>query len=325
MVSLLHPGFAEMNKRSLSGQAFFFITDFLLNEVQVFGIDELTQEEIFVHFPTFTNDDREPFGYTVPELRIFPESFEEYKVGFDHIMNNLKAGNSYLLNYTRKTRIEYDLPFDEIFRRAKAKYKVSYKNNWLFFSPETFIKIKDGQVYTEPMKGTIEAELPNAAELLRNDVKEKAEHYTVIDLLRNDLSRVADDVTVNDFGRIDYIETGRKNLFAMSSNISGQIKPEYRGRIGSILSEMLPAGSILGAPKHKTLEITFEAERYDRGFYTGVCGLFDGENLDSCVMIRFLEKENGQLFFKSGGGITHMSRAEAEYQECLNKIYVPLS
>ena len=110
----------------------------------------------------------------------------------------------------------------------------------------------------------------------------------------------------------------------MSSEISGNLKEEFQGKIGSLMKKLLPAGSILGAPKPKTLEIILEAEDYERGFYSGVCGWFDGKNLDSCVMIRFIEKENNELYFKSGGGITHLSRLEDEYQEMKNKIYVPI-
>jgi len=164
----------------------------------------------------------------------------------------------------------------------------------------------------------------NAAEVLRNDIKEKAEHYTVVDLLRNDLSMVADDVKVDKFQYIDFIKTKQKDLYAMSSEISGTLKPEFYGKLGSIMEKLLPAGSILGAPKPKTLEIILDAEEYDRGYYTGVCGWFDGTNLDSCVMIRFIEKDGTQMYFKSGGGITHMSRLEDEYQEMKNKIYVPI-
>ena len=145
-----------------------------------------------------------------------------------------------------------------------------------------------------------------------------------MDLLRNDLSMVADNVQVKEFQRIDYIKTKQKNLLAMSSEIEGEIKPEYQNKIGTILQKLLPAGSILGAPKPKTLEIVLEAELYQRGFYTGIAGYFDGENLDSCVMIRFIEKENERLFFKSGGGITHQSDLASEYEEMKNKIYVPI-
>ena len=174
------------------------------------------------------------------------------------------------------------------------------------------------------MKGTIDASIENASEVLKNNPKEKAEHYTVVDLLRNDMSMVADDVKVDKFQYIDFIKTKQKNLFAMSSEISGIVKSEFKGKIGSMLQKLLPAGSILGAPKQKTLDIILEAEDYNRGFYTGVCGWFDGENLDSCVMIRFIEKEKEKLFFKSGGGITHMSKLEDEYEEMKNKIYVPI-
>ena len=110
----------------------------------------------------------------------------------------------------------------------------------------------------------------------------------------------------------------------MSSEISGKVKPEFQNKIGNLLKTLLPAGSILGAPKPKTLEIILEAETYERGFYTGVAGYFDGENLDSCVMIRFVEKKGENLTFKSGGGITHLSKLADEYQEMKNKIYVPI-
>lgn len=39
------------------------------------------------------------------------------------------------------------------------------------------------------------------------------------------------------------------------------------------LATQLPAGSITGAPKDKTMQIIHEAEGYGRGFYTGINGL----------------------------------------------------
>ena len=90
-----------------------------------------------------------------------------------------------------------------------------------------------------------------------------------------------------------------------------------------ILFKLLPAGSISGAPKQKTLEIIDGVEIKDRGFYTGVFGLFDGKNVDSGVSIRFIEKENGKFWYRSGGGITALSSAEKEYQELIDKIHVP--
>ena len=72
------------------------------------------------------------------------------------------------------------------------------------------------------------------------------------------------------------------------------------------------------------MEIIREAETYERGFYTGVMGYFDGETLDSAVMIRFLEQDGDRFIFKSGGGITFQSRARDEYEEMISKIYVPI-
>ena len=92
-----------------------------------------------------------------------------------------------------------------------------------------------------------------------------------------------------------------------------------------MLLAMLPAGSVSGAPKRKTLEIIREAEGYHRGFYTGVMGLFDGKNIDSGVMIRFVEQTPQGLVYKSGGGITSQSNCEEEYNELIDKIYVPFT
>ena len=72
------------------------------------------------------------------------------------------------------------------------------------------------------------------------------------------------------------------------------------------------------------MEIIAEAETYDRGFYTGVTGYFDGRKLDSAVMIRFLEEQDGRLVFKSGGGITSRSDLQSEYNEMKQKVYVPI-
>lgn len=324
MFSVNHQKFMEMDELSLQKVPYFFVIDFLSENVEVYKENEIEKSGLIIDFQQFsTLKKKHKFDKKV-EWKSFPETLESFQTGFDKVQKNIRLGNSYLVNYTRKTRIETNLTLEEIFHHSNAKYKVFYKDFFVFFSPETFVKIINGKILTYPMKGTIDASLENAAELLKNDRKEKAEHYTVVDLLRNDLSMVADEVKVEQFQRIDFIKTHQKDLYAMSSEISGKLKPEFDGKIGSIMQKLLPAGSILGAPKPKTLEIILEAEGYDRGYYTGVCGWFDGQNVDSCVMIRFIEKEGDQLYFKSGGGITHMSKLEDEYQEMKNKIYVPI-
>ena len=324
MKTFMNLQFEKMDELSEKKVPFFFLVDFKMEKVEIYENNEIENAGILVDFPNFKCFPTRKKTEKYIELLSFSETIEEYRPGFEVVQNNLKKGNSYLTNYTRKTRIECNLSLQEIFYAAEAKYKVLYKSQFVFFSPETFVEIKNQKIYTHPMKGTIDAATKNAIEVLKADKKEKAEHYTVVDLLRNDLSMVADQVTLEEFQRIDYLQTHQKNLYAMSSEISGDIKPEFQNKIGTILKTLLPAGSILGAPKQKTMEIILEAEGFDRGFYTGVCGYFDGENVDSCVMIRFIEKEEDQLYFKSGGGITHLSKMEDEYQEVKNKIYVPI-
>lgn len=320
-----NPQFQKMDELSERKEPFFFLINFLMDEVRIFTQNDITNNTLLVDFPNLTNTNscHTERSQSV-EWQSFPETLEDYKKGFGIVQDNLRKGNSYLTNYTRKTEIETNLNLEDIFRFSKAKYKVLIPDEFVFFSPETFVEIIDNNIFTHPMKGTIDAEIPDAENLLKNNPKEKAEHYTVADLLRNDLSMVADNVQVKEFQRIDYIKTKQKNLLAMSSEIEGEIKTEYQNKIGTILQKLLPAGSILGAPKLKTLEIILEAEQYERGFYTGIAGYFDGKNLDSCVMIRFIEKQNDKLFFKSGGGITHQSDLISEYEEMKNKIYVPI-
>ncbi|WP_347216575.1 aminodeoxychorismate synthase component I [Chryseobacterium sp.] len=324
MFSVNHQKFMEMDELSLQKVPYFFVIDFLSENVEIYQESEIEKSGLLIDFQSFSNTKKEQKLDKKVEWKSFPETLESFKTGFDKVQKNIRLGNSYLVNYTRKTEIETNLSLKEIFYHSEAKYKVFYKDFFVFFSPETFVKIIDGKILTYPMKGTIDAAIENAAEILKNDPKEKAEHYTVVDLLRNDLSMVADEVRVDQFQHIDFLKTRQKDLYAMSSEISGKLKPEFNGKVGSIMQKLLPAGSILGAPKPKTLEIILEAEGYNRGYYTGVCGWFDGKNVDSCVMIRFIEKEGNKLYFKSGGGITHMSKLEDEYQEMKNKIYVPI-
>ena len=175
------------------------------------------------------------------------------------------------------------------------------------------------------MKGTIDASIPNAEEKLLNSKKEIAEHNTIVDLIRNDLSMVSKKVRVNRFRYIDRIKTRDKDLLQVSSEISGELENDYHKNIGTILSKLLPAGSICGAPKAKTVEVILNAESYERGYYTGIFGVFDGENMDSAVMIRYMEKSKDGFVFKSGGGVTALSDTREEFQELIDKVYVPFS
>ena len=337
--------------------------------------------------------------------QIEPPLYEDYERSFNIVKSNIMAGNSYLTNLTCRVPVSCNLPLEEIFHRAKGKYKLLLRRKktqaedkahlkeeaqnkdhlkeepqnkahlkeenieenltpFVCFSPETFVRIKGGRIYSYPMKGTLDASLPNAEKLLMEDQKEAAEHATIVELIRNDLSRVAEDVRVDKYRYIDVLHTNKGNILQTSSEISGRLPEDYPHHLGEILDAQLPAGSITGAPKDKTMQIIQEAEGYDRGFYTGIMGIYDQGELNSAVMIRFIEEETSpvdfeadgeknfkasegkgdeasegkrdeasegkrdeasrKLYFKAGGGITSKSDCRREYEEVIQKIYLPI-
>jgi len=250
--------------------------------------------------------------------------FKEYKKKFTLLKEHIRQGNTYLSNLTTQTKIKSDLTLNQIFQKANAKFKLNYKNKFVCFSPERFCEIKDNKIYTYPMKGTIDAKIPNAKEIILKDKKELAEHTMIVDLLRNDLSIVSKKVRVENFRYCENIKAGDKELIQVSSKISGELEKHWERRIGDIITSLLPAGSITGAPKRKTVQILDEIEKYDRGYFTGIFGIYDGKKLDSSVMIRFLEQDKeGNYTYKSGGGITSDSQVDKEYQEMCDKVYIP--
>ena len=250
-----------------------------------------------------------------------PISIADYQQQFNQVMDALHKGDSFLINLTIPTPVQNTVNFQTYFDHAKSKYVVWLKNDFIAFSPETFIQIVDGKIATFPMKGTIDASLPNAKEILLNDPKEYAEHATIVDLLRNDLSRVASKVRVTNFRYYEEIPTQNGKIGQVSSAIEGELPTDYASRIGTILFDLLPAGSVSGAPKKKTAQLIASIEGTDRGYYTGIAGYFDGVNLDSCVLIRYLGADQ---IYHSGGGITFQSDMASEYQEMINKVYVPV-
>jgi para-aminobenzoate synthetase component 1 len=250
-----------------------------------------------------------------------PITFEAYQQKFNYVKNEILYGNSFLINLTSSTKIETNLSLDQIAYNAQSKYVCYLKDQFVSFSPETFIKINNGKIKTFPMKGTIDDNIPNAKQLILADLKEVAEHATIVDLLRNDLSKVSKKVSVTKYRYYEKIKTQQGVIGQVSSEIEGTLPNNYNEIIGDIIFDLLPAGSVSGAPKNKTKEIISKAELAERGYYTGVAGYFDGTNLDSCVLIRYLQANN---FYRSGGGITALSNAEKEYAEMINKVYVPV-
>ena len=315
----------KMNRWGREGRPFLFLLDFALRQPVVVPLDEIDPDDVLYdingtkNFEEKTTDDSPVYFTTKPASRA------RYCRAFSLVQQHLRRGDTFLLNLTLPSRIESNLSLKELFFRSRAKYKIYYKDRFICFSPEIFVQTEGDVICSFPMKGTINACVQNAREKLLSSKKELSEHFTIVDLIRSDLSMVAQEVEVSRFRYIDHIKTNKNEILQMSSEIRGKLRPEFLHAPGDMLQKILPAGSISGAPKKKTLEIIREAEGYDRGFYTGVVGIFDGENIDSGVLIRFIENTDAGLIYKSGGGITARSRCEEEYNELIEKIYVPFA
>ena len=313
-----------MSALATAQRPFFFLIDFEQQKPIICPVEEAQnlgfQFEV-KGFRNFRPQDRKP---SPTPLSIAPIPKGIYTKAYQKVMEEIYQGNTFLLNLTFPSTIQTPLDLEDIFHWAKAPYKLLYQKHFVVYSPECFVKIKDGHIYSYPMKGTIDAQMPEAKKKLQTNPKEINEHNTIVDLIRNDLSKVAKQVQVPRFRYLDKIKTQKNEIYHTSSEIKGKLSPNWKTQLPEILLGMLPAGSICGAPKAKTVSIIQNVEQGPRGYYTGIFGYFDGENLDSAVNIRYLEKENGKLLYRSGGGITFLSDLESEYNELIEKIYVPV-
>lgn len=119
---------------------------------------------------------------------------------------------------------------------------------------------------------------PDAEKVILQDYKETAEHCTIVDLIRNDLNQIARNIHVKRFRYIDHLHTNKGELLQVSSEVCGHLDNNWHAHIGDILFQLLPAGSISGAPKPSTLSIIQRSEGEKRGYYTGIFGLYDGQS-----------------------------------------------
>lgn len=314
-------GFEAINTLGKARKPFLFIASFDKQKIFVQALDNLDADiyyklETWRNYPMRTRKHAFEFSSTSP-------SFKTYQNAFNKVLEEIRLGNTYLLNLTFSTIIETNLSLKEIFSYARAKFKLYVKDEFICFSPERFVEIDKNTISTYPMKGTIDATLPNAKETILNNQKETAEHIMIVDLMRNDLGIIGSNVQVEKFRYVEKIKAGDKELLQVSSKITASLKEDWQDHIGTLLNQLLPAGSISGTPKKSTLSIINNIENYQRGFYTGVFGIYDGKSLRSAVMIRFIEKQENKLIYKSGGGITLDSDAQSEYRELLDKVYLP--
>lgn len=317
-----------MNKAGGEARPFLFAVDYEM-ERGLFTENPLKQDRILFRFGENRNYSDNPLsGYGTKEKLmniIVPFQFEEYEKGFGKIMNGLMRGDSYLANLTVRNEIQTPLSLSEIMHCTASPFGLCLPEHFVSFSPERFVKIENGVISSFPMKGTIDASLPGAGSRILADYKESCEHNTIVDLIRNDLGIVSERVWVERFRYLDTIRTDRSEIIQVSSEVRGKLPGDCRGKLGDIIFALLPAGSVSGAPKQSTVKLIASAEVSKRGFYTGVAGYFDGEILDSAVLIRYIERDaDGRYFYRSGGGITVNSRCEEEYEEAVKKIYLPV-
>ncbi len=304
-----------------------FIINYAGDLAYISPLDQLTKE-VAIHFPNYQFNSERSLQKPMEKLEITPPTFEEYRQQFNTLQLALQSGEISLANLTFPTIIKNRLPLEAIFQHTTARYRLLLmheKMRFVSFSPETFIKVKGDSLFTYPMKGTIDATLPDAEKRLLTDPKELEEHQFAVEEAKRDLSLVSKSVTVKRFRYLERVERGAGAILQSSSEVCGRLPSNYHHYLGELLFKLIPAGSITGSPKAATIARLKEIETYDRQFYSGVAGIFDGKEIDSTVLIRFIEEEKGVLTFKSGGGITAQSDCRSEYDELLQKIYLPIS
>ncbi|MCM3410806.1 anthranilate synthase component I [Metabacillus sp. YM-086] len=188
-------------------------------------------------------------------------------------------------------------------------------------SPERLIYIQNKHLEIHPIAGTrrrgktVEEDLFFEEEL-KNDEKERAEHYMLVDLARNDLGRVAEYGTVK---TPTLMEVGRfSHVMHLISKVTAQLKEEVHP-MDALLSSF-PAGTVSGAPKIRAMQIIQELEPTARGSYAGCVAYvgFDG-NVDSCITIRTITVKNNVAYVQAGAGIVVDSVPELEWKETCNK------
>jgi len=251
-----------------------------------------------------------------------------YKNAYLKIKDYIKAGEIYQINLTHRLKGKTTASARYLFTKVAATNPVDFLSYMegpnfqiLSASPERFIKIKNRNIETYPIKGTrprgktTTQDRKLAKDLLEN-AKEAAELNMITDLLRNDLNEVCTSGTV----KVTIHRKLQKNptVWHTFSKIIGRLIPEI-STVEALLS-MLPGGSIAGCPKKRAIEIIDELEPTTRGIYTGTIGIIEPNgDLDFSIAIRTIIKKNATLYLQVGGGIVYDSTEHAELRETYDK------
>jgi para-aminobenzoate synthetase component 1 len=255
----------------------------------------------------------------------------DYLRAVSAIREDILSGEVYELNlcqefYAENVVLEPMNIFWQLMQASPAPFAgfVRWHDHFLLCaSPERFLAHHDGQLISQPIKGTIRrGTTPQADEQQRqtlfHDEKERAENLMIVDLVRNDLARVAKTGTVRVpelFGLYPF-----RHLWQMISTVAADRHPA--ANLEAILRATFPMGSMTGAPKIRAMQLIEHYERSRRGLYSGSIGyVWPDGNFDFNVVIRSLQyrQDTGYLSFQVGSAITYDSDPEREYEECLLK------
>lgn len=257
-------------------------------------------------------------------------SKQQYLQAFQQVQEYIKAGDCYQINLTQEftTHAQGSLlsRANDLWELTHAPYAGYLKLDdfeLLSCSPELFIEFQaDRKIKTRPIKGTMPRfDDPQQDQIskdkLSHSKKDQAENVMIVDLLRNDLSVYAETGSVQTT-KLFEIESYNQ-VHHMVSEITASLKADINPM--QMLLSALPGGSITGAPKIRAMQIIEELEGAPRGAYCGSLGYFNFDGTGSWnILIRSIQKYQDQLSMWAGGGITIASDAEAEYQECFDKI-----
>ncbi|MGN1122976.1 MAG: anthranilate synthase component I [Eubacterium sp.] len=268
----------------------------------------------------------EPFVLKTPFKPLFNK--EEYSQMVERAKGYIREGDIFQVVLSNRLEAETEgslLHAYEILRRLNpSPYMFYFSSNDIEIagaSPETLVKLENGELYTYPLAGTRprgkteEEDKALEAELLA-DEKELSEHNMLVDLGRNDLGKISKFGTV----RVDkYHQILRfSHVMHIGSTVKGEIRDDKNAL--DAVDAVLPAGTLSGAPKIRAMEIINELENNKRGIYGGAIGYIDlTGNLDTCIAIRIAFKKNSKVYVRSGAGIVADSVPEKEHNECINK------
>ncbi len=188
-------------------------------------------------------------------------------------------------------------------------------------SPEALVSLHGDRVSLRPIAGTRPRGVSDADDQqhetdLVNDPKEIAEHVMLVDLARNDVGRVAEAGSVY----VDPYRVVERYSHVMHLVSGVQAKLREGNDAFDLFAAAFPAGTLVGAPKVRAMELIESLEPTRRGLYAGTVGYFGHDGgLDQAIAIRTLVFHEGRYSFQAGAGIVADSVPEDEYREVLAK------